>query len=271
MTYCLPRQLQIREETKNLVSRTRKQQLELGCRENIRERQWTNSWSRGVGVRCFRFYFWLGPAISILFALASLPQDGKWGCLRLPRGAGSSLLRPRLSNLILWIMLSWPQLRSSLLCCLHLLHLPLRCAFPGPCRAYGAESQHPMSGLSPGGTLLRTLRPGAFHQSVWRAKSHALCKVSPWAMWAICRTSKARWLQLWPSYEALPLLSELKMLSWGTGARYDPAPLPLHLMSAQLHLWDLSDYQLSPPCLALNERVCKAAGAFSLLHSLENP
>lgn len=111
----------------------------------------------------------------------------------------------------------------------------------------------------------------AFHRSVWRAKSHALCKVSPWDTRAICRTSKARWLQLWPSYEALPLLSELKMLSRGTGARYDPAPLHLHLMSARLHLWELSDHQLSLPFLSLNERVCKAAGAFSLLHSPENP
>lgn len=48
------------------------------------------------------------------------------------------LLRAQQSNLIFWVMLSWPQLRSSLLCCLHLLHLHLCRVLLGQ---HGAESQ----------------------------------------------------------------------------------------------------------------------------------
>lgn len=263
MTYCLPRQLQIREETKNLVSTTTKQQLELGCRENIRERQWTNSWSRGVGSQVLQVLFLTRTSYfnSLRFGFPSarwkmrMPAAASWGWIIFAEA------RAVKSHTLDHAQLTSASFSSALLPASPSLAPPL--CFPRPTQGVRRRVTAPNARAVARWDAPLHRVAWAFHCSVWRAKSHAL--------WAFCSTSKARWLQLWPLYEALPLLSELKMLSRGTGTRYDPAPLHLHLTSAQLHLWELSDYQLSPPFLALNERVCKAAGAFSLLHSPENP
>lgn len=215
--------------------------------------------------------FDLDQPISLLSALASPLQAGKWGCLRLPPGVDClAETRAVKSHLLDDAQLTSALFSSALLPAPPLLASQL--CFPG--LTWGIRSRVTAPDFR---TVARWDAPPLVH-GLGSPAEGLVCEITArWGTWGVCRVQQ---IQSWPLYEALPLLSKLKRRSRGTGTRYVPTPLRLHPAPAQARLWELpaerwwwtsGDDRLCPPCPALHEAVTTAAGAFSLLQSVENP